>query len=60
MKPMTFTVTVEVERASGPFASRDELTEQVCEALNAADLGELTGENGGVYYTVAWDAEVTP
>lgn len=59
---ITATVEVEVERASGPFASRDELEEQllevVQEALDSADPGSLSGENEGEYETIVWEAEV--
>jgi len=44
-----FTVDVELERDEGKFASRDDLSEQLVEALEGADPGTLEGENGGQY-----------
>jgi hypothetical protein len=52
-----YKVTVEVERSEGKFASRDELGEQIREALESADPGQLDGENGGVYETNEWTVE---
>ena len=51
----TFTVEVEVSRIEGKFATRDELAEQIQEALESADPGDLEGENGGVYAVDGWD-----
>lgn len=50
-----YTVTVEVQRTEGKFASRDELDEQIREALASADPGQVDGENGGVYEVVEWE-----
>ena len=50
----TFTVEVEVEREEGKFASRDEIAEQIEEALVSADPQSYDGENGGSYATVDW------
>jgi hypothetical protein len=55
MRPFTFTVTVEVERTSGPFASRDELAGQITEALESGDPGSLATDAGGDYETVSWE-----
>jgi hypothetical protein len=55
VKPFIFTVTVEVERSEGKFATRDELQEQIMEALTSADPGQIDGENGGIYTTVNWE-----
>jgi hypothetical protein len=52
-----FIVSVEVERIEGKFASRDELAEQIQEALDNADPGELEGEAGGSYQTVTWGVQ---
>lgn len=49
-----FEVTVEVEREEGKFASRDELSQLIIEALEGADPGQLDGDNGGVYNTIDW------
>ena len=49
----TYTVEVTVERESGKFASRDDIMEQVREALEQADPGEVTGgADGDSVYTV--------
>lgn len=53
----TYAVNVEVERDSGPFASRDEIGEQVQEALEGADYGEWSGDAGGAYSTTDFDVE---
>jgi hypothetical protein len=55
VKPFIFTVTVEVEREEGKFATRDELQEQIMEALEGADPNQLDGENGGVYAVTNWE-----
>lgn len=52
-----YKVTVEVERSEGKFASRDELSEQIREALEQADPQQLDGENGGVYEVNEWTVE---
>lgn len=44
-----FVVEVEVERDSGPFASKDELADQLVEAIEGADPGSLDGDAGGSY-----------
>lgn len=54
----TFTVEVELERSQGKFATRDEMQDQIIEALEGADPGSLTGDNEGEYDVVSW--EVTP
>jgi hypothetical protein len=56
----TFTVEVEVEREEGKFASRDDLAEQLQDALAGSDPGVVEGDNGGVYSVVQWDVEETP
>jgi hypothetical protein len=53
----TFTVDVEVERTEGKFASRDELAQQVSDALESADPGTLYGDNDGIYETTDWSVE---
>lgn len=50
----TFVVEVEVEREEGKFASRDEIREQIQEALESADPQSYDGENGGSYATTEW------
>lgn len=50
-----FRVDAEAEHEEGKFASRDELAEQIHEALESADPGSLSGENGGSYSVTAWE-----
>lgn len=51
----TYVVEVEVERTEGKFATRDELGEQILEALSGADPGQLEGENEGQYEVTDWE-----
>lgn len=51
----TYTVSVEVERTQGKFASRDEIGDQIQEALEQADPQQFDGENGGMYETTEWE-----
>lgn len=51
----SFTVNVNVDRTEGKFASRDEIEEQILDALNDADPQSYEGENGGQYETTDWD-----
>lgn len=56
----TFTVHVEVERESGKFAGRDEIAEQIRDAISDADPGEIgdVGADGDSSYSVtAWEVE---
>ena len=39
----SFTVEVELERSAGKFASREEMAEEIIEALESADPGYLSG-----------------
>lgn len=57
MRPFTFTVTVEVERDEGKFASRDEIAEQIQDAIEGANPDSIDGENGGVYSVTSWEIE---
>lgn len=57
MKAFVFTVTVDVERTEGKFATREEIAEQIAEALESADPGDFTGENGGEYQVANWSVE---
>lgn len=50
-----FKITAEVERTEGKFASRDELEEQLVEAIEGADPQQVEGDGGGVYEVVAWE-----
>lgn len=51
----TFVVEVEVSRTEGKFATRDELADQILEALDDANPGDMTGENDGQYAVDSWD-----
>ena len=56
-----FEVEVEVNRVQGKFASRDEIAEQITEALEGADPGQYEGGEGGEYETASWDVnEIIP
>jgi len=54
-----FVVSASVERTEGKFASRDELEQQLQEAIEGADPGSVSGDNGGEYEVTDWvvDAE---
>jgi hypothetical protein len=52
-----FKVAIVVDRDSGLFASRDELSAQLSEALEGADPGTVSGDNGGEYSVSSWDVE---
>lgn len=51
----TFIVEIDVEREQGKFATRDELREQLQQALDDANPGELTGESEGQYNVASWE-----
>lgn len=54
----TFTVSVEIERESGKFASRDELSEAVLSWLESADEGSIDGvgaDGDSSYTTTTWE-----
>ena len=58
----TFTVTVELEREQGKFASRDEMGETLIEWLEGADEGAIYGigaDGESNYNTITWDVEET-
>ena len=50
-----FVVEIEVERVKGKFATRDEIRDQIQEALESADPGTYEGDNGGQYETQSWE-----
>lgn len=55
----TFLVEVEVERVEGKFASRDEISEALLEALEGADPGSVDGvgaDGSSSYATISWSA----
>lgn len=49
-----FVVDVEVTRSQGKFASREEIAALIQEALEQADPGQYSGDNGGEYETDTW------
>jgi len=55
---ITFTVTVELRRLEGPAAERDEMEEQIIDAIVSGDPGTFEGSDGGEYEVVRWEAEV--
>jgi len=57
VKPFTYTITVEVERESGKFMTRDEVAEQIQEAIEGADPGQVDGGPDGdsVMTVITWD-----
>ena len=52
-----FKVSVTVNRTEGKFATKEEIGDQIREALEGADPGSYEGENGGTYETDSWDVE---
>jgi len=52
-----FQINVTCERQQGKFAGREELAAQIQEALEGADPGSLSGDNGGEYETTEWMVE---
>lgn len=56
----TFTVEVEVERIEGKFASREELADQIYEALAQAQLDSVEGGMGGQYEVTVWEVDEAP
>lgn len=56
----TFKVTVETNRESGKFATRDEQADNIRDAIEGADPGYLSGlgDDGDSEYTVdSWEVE---
>jgi len=53
----SLTVTVELERESGKFMSRDEMEEQLREAIEGADPGTVDGGPDGdsTYEVTSWE-----
>jgi len=59
---VTFTVTVEVERAEGKFAPKDEIREAVSEMLEGANDGSIDGigaDGDSNYEITDWTVEET-
>lgn len=57
LKPFVFTVTVEVERTEGKFASRDEIAEKISEEIGNADPGQIDTDDGAVYEIVSFEVD---
>jgi hypothetical protein len=55
----TFEVEVEANRTEGKFATRDELAEQIQQAIEDANPNSLTGDNGGEYSVDSWEVSET-
>lgn len=55
-----FTVSVEVSRTQGKFASRDDIGEKIREALDDANPGDIEGDEGGEYNVDSWDVTEVP
>jgi len=53
----TLTVNVSVERTEGKFATKDELREQIIDAIDSANPQQIEGESGGQYEVTIWDVE---
>lgn len=56
----TIQVTIELERESGKFASRDEMAEALVDAIDSSDPGSLDGlgADGESTYTITdWTSE---
>lgn len=54
----TFTVTAEVEREQGKFASRDEIQAEVQEWLESANQDEVSGigaDGDSIYNVIEWE-----
>lgn len=58
-----FWVEVEWEREQGKFASRDEIVEQITEALEGANPDQIDGvgaDNDSIYNIIDWTVEELP
>lgn len=56
----TFTVTVELEREEGKFASREEMADAIREWLEGADEGSIYGlgaDGESTYATASWEVD---
>lgn len=55
---MRFLVTVEVtlRHSTGKFASREDLSERIIEAVGECDPGTIDTDDGGEYEVEAWEA----
>jgi len=53
-KPFTFTITVEVEKQSGKFVSRESLRDELATGLEDADPGDLWIDESE-YAVVSWE-----
>lgn len=57
---ITLTIEVELAHVEGRFASKDELAELLADELEAADPGELEGDEGGRYDVEAFAVQRAP
>jgi hypothetical protein len=58
-----FLVSVEVERVEGKFAAREEVEEQLRDALESADPGSVDGigaDGTSSYEVQSWDVQEQP
>lgn len=55
----SFEVTVEVERVSGRFVTRDAIADELISALQDADVQQISVDDSE-YETVAWDVNEVP
>lgn len=53
----SFIVNASVERSQGRFSTREDIEEQLIEALDSANPGSITGENDGEYEVTDWSVE---
>jgi len=56
----TFTVSVELEREEGKFASREEMADAIREWLEGADEGAIYGigaDGDSTYNTTSWEVD---
>lgn len=58
MASITFTVQAQLQHVQGKFVSKDELAEQLQEALDAADPGEVYVDES-LYSVDEWNVEAT-
>jgi hypothetical protein len=57
---ITITVSVEVERTEGKFASRDELTEKIMDELESANPESIETDDGASYEVTGWEINDVP
>jgi hypothetical protein len=55
-----FVINIDVTRETGKFAGRDELETAIQDALDNADPGTISCDEGGEYNIDAWEVSVEP